>query len=117
MGHQPSPALPLRRNPAGQRGLALPRAPQARAGGLDPRRVEDHREQPPRQVLLADPPRTEAARNRNRELAEALLRHLARRPAFRGLTMRIAHWWYTFPLRLRSIFRHGRVEDEMDEEL
>ncbi len=31
--------------------------------------------------------------------------------------MRITHWWYTLPLRLRSIFRHGRVEDEMDEEL
>ena len=31
--------------------------------------------------------------------------------------MRIAHWWYTFPLRLRSLFRHGRVENEMDEEL
>ena len=31
--------------------------------------------------------------------------------------MRIARWFYTFPLRLRSIFRRGRVESEMDEEL
>ena len=31
--------------------------------------------------------------------------------------MRIAHWWYTVPLRLRSIFRRPRVEQELDEEL
>src|SRR5262249_17548100 len=31
--------------------------------------------------------------------------------------MRYEHWWFTAPLRLRSIFRRGRVEDEMDEEL
>ncbi len=31
--------------------------------------------------------------------------------------MRIEHWWYTLPLRLRSIFRRGRVEQELSEEL
>ncbi len=31
--------------------------------------------------------------------------------------MRLEHWWFTVPLRLRSIFRHGRVESELDEEL
>ena len=31
--------------------------------------------------------------------------------------MRPEHWWYTAPLRLRSIFRRRRVEGEMDEEL
>ena len=31
--------------------------------------------------------------------------------------MRMEHWWFTAPLRLKSIFRRGRVEDEMDEEL
>jgi predicted permease len=31
--------------------------------------------------------------------------------------MRIAHWWYTAPLRLKSIFRRRRVEQELDEEL
>src|SRR5437868_2665486 len=31
--------------------------------------------------------------------------------------MRIARWWYTAPLRLRSILRYGRVERELDEEL
>ncbi|MGE5414761.1 MAG: ADOP family duplicated permease [Syntrophomonadaceae bacterium] len=31
--------------------------------------------------------------------------------------MRLEHWWYTAPLRLRSIFRRRRVEDELDEEL
>ena len=31
--------------------------------------------------------------------------------------MRIAHWWFTAPLRLKSIFRRRRVEDELDEEL
>ena len=31
--------------------------------------------------------------------------------------MRLEHWRFTAPLRLRSIFRRGRVEDEMDEEL
>jgi predicted permease len=27
------------------------------------------------------------------------------------------HWWYTIPLRLRSLFRRDRVEDELQEEL
>jgi macrolide transport system ATP-binding/permease protein len=31
--------------------------------------------------------------------------------------MRLEHWWYTVPLRLRSILRGGRVERELDEEL
>jgi predicted permease len=31
--------------------------------------------------------------------------------------MRIEHWWFTAPLRLKSIFRRRRVEGEMDEEL
>src|SRR5881227_2816038 len=31
--------------------------------------------------------------------------------------MRIEHWWFTTPLRLRSILRWRRVERELDEEL
>ena len=31
--------------------------------------------------------------------------------------MRIEHWWFTVPLRLRSILRGRRVERELDEEL
>src|SRR6266545_1920184 len=31
--------------------------------------------------------------------------------------MRIKHWFYTIPLRLRSIFRHNQVEQELDEEI
>ncbi len=31
--------------------------------------------------------------------------------------MRMEHWWYQVPLRLKSIFRRGRVETELDEEL
>src|SRR5262245_1822920 len=31
--------------------------------------------------------------------------------------MRIKHWFYTVPLRLRSLFRRDRVEQELDEEL
>ena len=31
--------------------------------------------------------------------------------------MRVARWWLTAPLRLRSIFRRRRVESELDEEL
>src|SRR5262245_11343645 len=31
--------------------------------------------------------------------------------------MRIAHWWYTLPLRLKSLFRRSQVEHEFDEEL
>ncbi|MGH9752494.1 MAG: ADOP family duplicated permease [Blastocatellia bacterium] len=30
--------------------------------------------------------------------------------------MRIKHWFYTVPLRLRSIFRRSRIERELDEE-
>src|SRR5512145_3351529 len=31
--------------------------------------------------------------------------------------MRIKHWFYTVPLRLRSLFRRAQVEQELDEEL
>src|SRR6185312_6383453 len=31
--------------------------------------------------------------------------------------MRLEHWFYTVPLRLRSLFRRGQVEDELNEEL
>src|SRR5215471_11395919 len=31
--------------------------------------------------------------------------------------MRLQHWFYTTPLRLRSIFRRRQVEQDLDEEL
>lgn len=31
--------------------------------------------------------------------------------------MRLEHWLYTIPLRLRSLFRRNRVEQELNEEL
>src|SRR5215475_14816022 len=31
--------------------------------------------------------------------------------------MGIKHWFYTLPLRLRSLFRRSQVEQELDEEL
>jgi putative ABC transport system permease protein len=31
--------------------------------------------------------------------------------------MRLKHWFYTIPLRLRSLFRRAQVEQELDEEL
>ena len=31
--------------------------------------------------------------------------------------MRLQRWFYTLPLRLRSLARRGRVESELDEEL
>src|SRR5215470_15624123 len=31
--------------------------------------------------------------------------------------MRLEHWFYTVPLRLRSLLRRDRVEQELDEEL
>src|SRR5471032_1237238 len=31
--------------------------------------------------------------------------------------MRMEHWWFTVPLRLRSMLRGRRVERELDEEL
>jgi hypothetical protein len=31
--------------------------------------------------------------------------------------MRFTHWFYTLPLRLRSLFRRNQVEQELDEEL
>src|SRR5262245_45987514 len=31
--------------------------------------------------------------------------------------MRLKHWSYTIPLRLRSLFRRSQVEQELDEEL
>lgn len=31
--------------------------------------------------------------------------------------MRLEHWWYSLPLKLRSLFRRGAVERELDEEM
>src|SRR5262245_8106996 len=31
--------------------------------------------------------------------------------------MRLQHWFYTVPLRLRSLFRRAQVEQELDDEL
>ena len=31
--------------------------------------------------------------------------------------MRFHRWFYTLPLRVRSLFRRNRVEDELNEEL
>ena len=31
--------------------------------------------------------------------------------------MRLSHWIYTWPLRLRSLFHHRQVEQELDDEL
>ena len=31
--------------------------------------------------------------------------------------MKMEHWWFTAPLRLKSVFRRGRAEQELDEEL
>lgn len=31
--------------------------------------------------------------------------------------MRVEHWLYTLPLRLRSLLRRRRVEEELDKEL
>src|SRR6185436_12639347 len=31
--------------------------------------------------------------------------------------MRMEHWWFVAPLRLRSLFRRREVEQELDEEL
>jgi len=31
--------------------------------------------------------------------------------------MRMEHWWFTAPLRLKSIFRRRRADRELDEEL
>src|SRR5215471_20792282 len=31
--------------------------------------------------------------------------------------MRLEHWFYTVPLRLRSLFRRAQVEQELEEEL
>jgi hypothetical protein len=31
--------------------------------------------------------------------------------------VRLEHWFYTVPLRLRSLFRRSQVEGELDEEL
>jgi predicted permease len=44
---------------------------------------------------------------------------LIQHPAFGGLerAMRIEHWWFTSRLRLRSLLRRSRVEQELDEEL
>src|SRR6185437_6398003 len=63
------------RRPAGQRRLALSRAAQARAGGMDHRRVAAEREQSPRQVLFAHSRRPQATPDRSRQLGSSRRRH------------------------------------------
>ena len=31
--------------------------------------------------------------------------------------MRLEHWWYTIPLRLRSLLRRTQVEGDLDDEM
>ena len=67
------------RRAPGERRLALSGAPQARAGRLGHGDVEDDREQPPREVLRAEPARPPASRPGSRELGAAVRRHHPRR--------------------------------------
>ena len=34
----------------------------------------------------------------------------------RGVRLRLEHWWYAVPLRMRSMFRRDRLEQELEEE-
>src|SRR4030095_3098283 len=53
----------------GQRGIALPRLPAARARRADQGRMAHHGEQPPREVVLADRSRSRATEGRHDRLA------------------------------------------------
>src|SRR5262249_55827746 len=71
-----------------------------------------------RQILLAHSPRPSSTGEGSRELGSALGRHLTSGSSSRGVNrMRWEQWIYTIPLRLRSIFRRSRVEQDLDEEL
>src|SRR4051812_15493968 len=85
MGYQSTFAICLGRRLAGQRRLALPCPPQTGTGRLDHRRVETDREQPAREILLADPPRPQATRIGSGELAATFVRHLPRHPDIGGI--------------------------------
>src|ERR1700758_4531280 len=79
--------------------------------------VEVEWKQPSRQVLFADAAGTEAARKRGGQLAPALGRNLRDCEAQGGLNMTFPRWFYTLPLRLRSLFRREQVDQELRDEL
>jgi hypothetical protein len=78
-----------------------------------------------REVLFAHSPRQNAARiggggtgsgSRPPSRTSSSFRRLSR--LFSQVrVMRMQHWWFTAPLRLRSILRGRRLERELDEEL
>jgi hypothetical protein len=84
---------------------------------LDHARVEDQRTRPPGEVLLAHATGPQPFEEGSRELGTAVERHSFGRETQRGLNVRLEHWLYKIPRRLRSIFRRARVEQELDEEL
>src|SRR5262249_18442049 len=82
--------------------------------------VEADGKQPAGQVLFGHPPGSKRARVRSGKLAAPLLRHRAGDPTFGNIGtfyMRIQRWWFTVPLRLRSILRGAQIDRELDEEL
>src|SRR4051794_40984710 len=78
-----------------------------------------------------NPPRTTAARNTTPSPASADASSNRKRPTGRGSptrsprssgwrrreAMRIEHWLYALPLRVRSLLRRRRVERDLDDEL
>src|SRR5258708_6122080 len=79
--------------------------------------MEGQREEPASEVLLTDAPRASSIAKGSGELDAALRRHLTSDAVEGGIMMRLVNWFYTFPLRLRSLFRRDRVERDLDEEL
>src|SRR5690606_12882477 len=101
----------------GYRRIAVPRAAQAGAGGLDHRRMEAEREQPSCEILLPDTVGPSAIKEGSSELEPAFFSHYPCCATRGGVEMSPKRWLYIVPLRLRSLFSRQQVDDELDKEL
>src|SRR5688572_734393 len=117
LGHRAADPPDVRRGAAGRAERALPGAAQARATGLDRRRVEAVRQQPAREVLQADRRRPQSPGHRGPAVGASVGGHFAHRQ--QGLTEEapMARWLTAARLRFRSLFFRTRVERELEEEL
>src|SRR5688572_8355998 len=115
MGHHRTDRAMVGKRTAAGAGHAVSRALPARAPRPDSIRVEGHRQQPPRTVLLADAHGTEAVYRR----AHAVAAHVPRgEPRPRCHDEQLGHimgWITEGWRRMRSIGRRETLERGLDE--
>src|SRR5262245_41167808 len=115
MGNHRAHSPVVERGPGGESRLAVPRALSAQAPGLDCVRVEDHREQSARALLLAHRCGSAPAHRRIARMGAPLSRHRAHTVNGAAMT-----WWTRVAAELRRIaggVAAAREDREMREEM